>query len=222
MKLVALSDTHSMHSAVNVPPGDVLVHCGDFCNHGTLAEFKDFMAWFGAQPHDHKVVIPGNHDLICEKNLPGCRAFVPPGVDLLVNEEVMIDGKKFYGSPVTPQFGNWAFMKPRGKYIAKVWRQIPNDVRVLITHGPPFGAGDLAPPYWTVSPKHAGCLELLKRLQQIYKGANNRPFIHLFGHIHDGYGVTSSDEFGGSTFGNAAICDEHYRPVNAPLVMTIK
>ena len=135
MIIVALSDTHRMHRQIqHVPDGDVLVHTGDFCGRGSLAEFKDFVDWFAAQPHQHKVFTCGNHDWVCEKNIEACRDYVPAGVEFLVNESTVIDGKVFYGSPVTPQFFNWAFMEDRGEDIRKVWAQIPDYTDVLLTH----------------------------------------------------------------------------------------
>ena len=64
MKLVIISDTHSLHnSMINpVPDGDVLIHCGDVCNRGTTKDFLDFLDWFSKFPHETKIFIGGNHD----------------------------------------------------------------------------------------------------------------------------------------------------------------
>ena len=62
MKIVCISDTHSMHELVDVPEGDVLVHAGDFTSLGHLSEVQAFGVWFNAQPHKHKICIAGNHD----------------------------------------------------------------------------------------------------------------------------------------------------------------
>ena len=40
-RLVVLSDTHSRHTNAIVPPGDVLIHCGDFTMSGTVAEARN-------------------------------------------------------------------------------------------------------------------------------------------------------------------------------------
>jgi len=47
----------------------------------------------------------------------------------------------------------------------------------------------------------------------------SQPKVHVFGHIHGGYGKTQFGE--GPIFVNAAICDEGYRPVNAPVVVEL-
>jgi predicted phosphodiesterase len=51
------------HTKLNLPPGDVLVHCGDFTNHGSLQEVQEFAQWISSLPYRYKVIVPGNHDL---------------------------------------------------------------------------------------------------------------------------------------------------------------
>ncbi|MEO1171874.1 MAG: metallophosphoesterase, partial [Myxococcota bacterium] len=67
VRIVAISDTHNQHDALDVPDGDVLVHAGDMSGHGHLRELEAFAAWCEAQPHRHKVVIAGNHDFCFER-----------------------------------------------------------------------------------------------------------------------------------------------------------
>ena len=55
-----------------------------------------------------------------------------------------------------------------------------------------------------------GCEELGKAVERV------RPRLHVFGHIHEGYGVAKS---GGTVFVNACNCDVRYRAVNAPVVV---
>ena len=45
-----------------------------------------------------------------------------------------------------------------------------------------------------------------------------KPAYHVFGHIHEGHGVTTD---GVTTFVNAATCDYFYKPENAPLVFDL-
>ena len=66
VRFVCLSDTHMRHTSIQVPPGDVLVHTGDFTNHGTLQQTLDFVEWFASQPHKIKICVPGNHDMIMD------------------------------------------------------------------------------------------------------------------------------------------------------------
>lgn len=64
-RVVCLSDTHSMTSHIrkSLPDGDILIHAGDFTRCGHVAEVKEFNEWLAAQPHKHKIVIAGNHEL---------------------------------------------------------------------------------------------------------------------------------------------------------------
>ena len=66
---VCLSDTHNRHRSLcsPLPLADVLVHTGDFTNFGTYKEVRDFVQWFGNQPHPVKIVVPGNHDMIIDQ-----------------------------------------------------------------------------------------------------------------------------------------------------------
>lgn len=68
LRFVFISDTHNRHNSMTaaIPDGDVLVHTGDFSNAGTLSEVQSFADWFIKQPHKHKVLIAGNHDLSLE------------------------------------------------------------------------------------------------------------------------------------------------------------
>lgn len=68
LHFVCLSDTHMQHDKIKVPDGDVLVHTGDFTNHGTLQQTIDFAEWFASQPHKIKICVPGNHDAIFDKH----------------------------------------------------------------------------------------------------------------------------------------------------------
>ena len=223
LKVVVISDTHGGHDQITVPDADVLVHCGDFCKYGHMSEVKKFAKWLGTLPHRHKVVIAGNHDKAVEERPAEARqVFEKNGVTLLLNEEVVIDGVKFWGSPFTPTFGRWHFMLNRGPMLKQVWDQVPDDVDVLLTHGPAYGHGDLCPPYTTPQRKVAGCLDLLLRIRELYHGSNGKhPKVHVYGHIHDGYGATQSDELPAMVFVNASTCTERYKPTNPPIIFEV-
>ena len=59
----------------------------------------------------------------------------------------------------------------------------------------------------------AGCVELLRRLREV------RPQVHVFGHIHESYGVWT-DELG-IKYINASTCNYHYKPLNDPVVVDV-
>ena len=63
MKLVCISDTHSLHWRIPaIPDGDVLIHAGDCLGQGTLENIEELNEWLGTLPHRRKIVIAGNHD----------------------------------------------------------------------------------------------------------------------------------------------------------------
>jgi hypothetical protein len=130
LSIVAISDTHGMHAAMEhvVPDGDLLIHAGDFCGRGSAQEVRDFAAWMGTMPHRHKLVTPGNHDRPVENDTATFReVFADQGIRLLINETVEIEGFRFFGSPYTPTFLNWHFMRDRGPAIRREWETIPDD-----------------------------------------------------------------------------------------------
>ena len=207
-RIVAISDTHEKHGQIRVPEGDILVCAGDITINGKPAAVSEFNAWFAAQPHRHKLLIAGNHDFLFEKDNDYARSLISPGIIYLENSGCEIMGLKFWGSPVTPWFFDWAFNKQRGEEIRRFWDEIPADTDVLVTHGPPFGILDK-----NAGGENTGCEELRYALERI------RPRLHIFGHIHEGYGIAEQDEM---TLINACQLDYQYRLVNEPLVVTLE
>jgi|APLak6261664116_1056043.scaffolds.fasta_scaffold21863_1 predicted phosphohydrolase len=207
LRLVCLSDTHFPPSELTVPKGDVLIVAGDVCLRGSDYELALFDRFLGQLPHRHKLLVAGNHDwVLADAGREAAQSRVKNAI-YLEDSGVEIEGVKFWGSPWQPEFYDWAFNLPRGPHLAQVWAQVPEGTDVLITHTPPFGILDQVP-----GGEHVGCEELLKALQRV------RPKVHVFGHIHEGYGVLEQD---GTVFVNACICDERYRPVNAPILIDL-
>jgi len=68
IRFVVLSDTHEKVSEIKeIPPGDVLLHAGDFTLHCKPEKVVDFNTFLGTLPHKHKIVIAGNHEIIFEE-----------------------------------------------------------------------------------------------------------------------------------------------------------
>ena len=206
-RIVLLSDTHNCNEQISVPDGDILIHAGDATNRGQVDEIADFNEWFSGFPHKHKIFVAGNHDWLFETRPKYARSLLAKNVVYLQDSAVEISGLKIYGSPWQPRFFDWAFNLNRGGEMAEKWKLIPNEVDILITHGPPFGILDETP-----RGDFAGCEELRKRVEEI------RPQLHVFGHIHFGYGET--EKFG-VRFVNASNCDEDYLPTNLPIVVDL-
>lgn len=144
------------------------------------------------------VAIAGNHDFGLAGVLGDSRARSLPWTYLL-DETVQINGLTIHGSPWTPTYGNWAFMQD-DEELARKWALIPDDVDILITHGPPFGVMDVG--HGGVP---AGSETLRQRLTQI------DPVLHIFGHIHGSRGVRWHDT--NYLTANVAYVDEAYQPL---------
>jgi 3',5'-cyclic AMP phosphodiesterase CpdA len=63
IKFVCISDTHNVDFLCEIPPGDVLIHSGDFTQKGREKEIKQFTDFISKLPHKHKIVIAGNHEM---------------------------------------------------------------------------------------------------------------------------------------------------------------
>jgi 3',5'-cyclic AMP phosphodiesterase CpdA len=216
VRVVMISDTHLQQGALEVPPGDILIHAGDFTFKGREAEVREFGKWFRAQPHTHKCLISGNHDLSFESNNKQAVNWLYDGAvddsfhylqDASVVVEVGDRKIKVYGSPWQPEFGNWAFNLPRGIKLKAKWAQVPSDTDILITHGPPENILDMCDHGESV-----GCKDLLDRVMALDLK------IHCFGHIHEAYGQVV---IANTTFVNASICNLRYHPSNKPIVVDI-
>jgi len=212
MRLVCISDTHGDHEKLELPEGDVLIHAGDFSAHGGEMDTKLAMKWLGAQGFDLTICIAGNHDTYVEVVPEGAQELADDnGVTLLNDSGCEYQDIRFWGSPITPRFHDWSFMRDSGEAIEKHWRMIPQKTDVLITHGPPYGVLDavLRP---NCQSEHVGCPSLLERVQQVM------PTLHLFGHIHEARGSLS---FGGVDYHNISSMNEHYRLVHQPVVIDL-
>jgi len=209
-KIVCLSDTHNCNEQIIVPDGDILIHAGDATIRGTIDEIVMFNEWFRNLPHKHKIFVAGNHDWLFETNNRYARKLLDSSIHYLQDSSVKVGNLKIYGSPWQPRFFDWAFNLMRGAELADKWKLIDDDTDVLITHGPPFGILDEVPRTDWI--ENTGCEELRKRVEII------RPKLHIFGHIHCGYGTT--EQFG-VQFVNASNCDESYEPTNAPMVIDL-
>jgi predicted phosphodiesterase len=209
VKFVALSDTHCRHRSLKLPAGDVLLHAGDISyNRSSILEIRDFLDWFGRQPHPYKIFIAGNHDFFFEnKTREDIKNLLPEGVFYLKEEACVINGIKIWGSPYTPWFFRWAFNKKRGEPLAKHWHLMPPDTDVLLTHGPVYGILDTV-----VNGQHVGDRDLLQKVLEV------KPKVHVCGHIHEAFGKVKRH---GIVFVNACIVNDAYELVNRPVTFDV-
>lgn len=209
-KIVCLSDTHGQHIAkkLKIPNGDFLIYAGDFTASNGLLEIHGFLHWLDKLPHRHKIIVAGNHDFIfCNDNLINSILAQYSNIHWLERKHIEIDGIKFYGTAIQPQFMNWGFNEPPEKRKI-IYGQIPNDIDILITHCPPHGILDQCPN------GNVGCPilkdEVINRI---------KPKYHIFGHIHESY---KTQQIGDITFINCSVLDGQYRLKNKPIIFTYK
>jgi Icc-related predicted phosphoesterase len=200
IKITCISDTHQHHNKVIVPKCDILIHAGDFTYHGELKEVNKFIEWYAKQPAKHKILICGNHEKWISKNIHFLRALcLDNNIQLLDNNHITIEGLKFFGSPYSVEFGNWAYGLPDDR-LQDIWDCIDTDVDVLITHGPAYKRLDKCPN------GNVGSKTLQKHIETKLKQLK----LHVVGHIHESRGTMVEN---GVLTVNAAICGIPYTDV---------
>jgi len=211
-KILHISDTHSYHGLLTIPEGiDIIVHSGDFSNYYDVyknePEALNFLHWYGSLNIKHKILIAGNHDAYASLRTTELREWCKHyDIIYLENESVVIEGFKFYGSPITPTFGNWYFMKARDK-TDDIWKNIPDDTDILITHGPPKGILDLS---YNRENKLEFCGDKSLRNHVLNR---IKPKLMLFGHIHshkdiDNQGRLELSGYPGIIFSNGSVVED--------------
>ena len=188
IRIVCVSDTHTQTRSL--PAGDLLIHCGDLGDKGSVQEIQAQLNWLRALPHPQKIVVAGNHDTYLD---PKSRATLSEGeqegqldwagLHYLSHSQITLSfperaGRrlKIYGAPHIPACGGkeFAFQYERG---LDAWSEtVPLDTDVLVTHTPPKWCLDLPP--------GLGCEWLAKECWRV------RPRLHIFGHVHEGKGRT--------------------------------
>lgn len=211
-RICALSDTHTYHRRLNLPPCDLLIFAGDCMGSGyELAELTDFLDWFNEASARYKIMVAGNHDRFVENHPKIFRQLLHaryPEIIYLEDEGIALEGWRLWGTPHTKEFHHWAFNRTPAQQEA-LFGKIPEDTDILITHGPAKGVLDQVVKGVALGeePLTAVITQRLLRLK-----------FHFFGHIHAGYGRVQRGRY---TAFNCAVCTEAYAPKNAPHCITI-
>lgn len=210
---------------------DMVIHSGDMSNMGGEIEVERFLIWFSALPYKYKILIAGNHDFLFERQRGIAQDLLKkfPNIIYLENDFVEIDMNegwrsiansgeqgstivpenklKIWGSPITPWFHSWAFNRVRGEEINKYWAHIPDDIDILVTHGPPAGILDTI-----LIGEGRGCEMLIERIKQI------KPKLHVFGHIHEAAG---HEEIDGTHYVNASVVNIRLQLSHKPVIFEV-
>lgn len=223
MRIIATADLHG--TLPEIPECDILLIGGDICpvwDHDRKFQARwlrtEFKRWLEGVSANHIVAVGGNHDFVLNDSLKFKKEL--PWT-LLYDESVVVEGIKIWGSPMSPRFGGWAFMRDdRG--LAEVWEKIDPDTDILMVHGPIYGYRDEAGYEWIggegFRPSHTGSQTLRNRLEY---GDFSKLKTFICGHIHEAYGEMKVHGIGSGTVDvlNVSLMDGKYRPINEPKVI---
>ena len=205
MKVAVISDSHNKHENITFDSAsDMIIHCGDFSH--SQSQVYSFCEWYASLDFKYKIIVAGNHDSYIEEI--GYKEFFEyceeKGIIYLQDTSITIEGVKIHGSPWSNNYGNWSFMDT-DLALDKYWQMIPDDVNVLITHGPAYGIGDDVGAYQDITYTNVGsqtlALTINKRLHNLTH--------HFFGHIHEDFGLHQQEKY---IAYNASIFN-YYRPI---------
>jgi predicted phosphohydrolase len=222
IRFVCLSDTHSVPMTQPIPPGDVLLHAGDFSRRGSSKSLVSFSALLGSLPHTHKIVIAGNHEfsfdganvgrlnkahhLNVDTNVPRSKSYLT-NCTYLEDSGTEVMGYKIWGSPWVNGYRDGGFTLWTEGEIEEKWDLIPRDVDILMTHQPPYGILDE-----NKYKEKGGCRYLERRTADMHLKA------HIFGHIHEAHGFEVRNN---CIYANVAICTLDYDSRNRPVVIDL-
>jgi Icc-related predicted phosphoesterase len=234
MIIDCIADLHGHYPKLE--GGDLLIVAGDLTASDTKAEYAKFNYWLDAVSFCYKkvILIAGNHDNLAQQYgveiLPTfCEYLCDSGTEfeyeIPSNTEwgsrsgplgaVPYEKRKLkiWGSPWTKTFEGMnphckAFTCETEEELAEKWVLIPDDVDILVTHSPPQQVRDWVRDYREGAIKACGSESLRNAYRRI------KPKMHVFGHIHEGYGQDGNSS---TTFVNASHVNERYEPVNKPI-----
>jgi Icc-related predicted phosphoesterase len=211
MKIAALSDTHGLE--VVLPVAEVLIHAGDMTSYGTWPETSYAGRTLGCELYQAVLLVPGNHDNAFEDYPKEDLFCFMPNTHLLIDQVWECKGLVFYGSPWTPLFDEvnqycTAYMRTEEE-LRRRFEQMPAEIDVLITHGPPRGILD----------NGAGSIALREAIEKRKIGK------HIFGHIHECGGMshtqTQSDGSQRMSWNVAIMPVGHKGQAQVPLVFEV-
>jgi len=212
MRIATTADLHGY--LPDVPECDVLVIAGDVtptADHDVAFQARwldtEFRAWLDAAPARHVVGIAGNHDFVFDRApelVPGDLPWT-----YLQDGAATIEGVRFWGSPWTPWFFDWAFNAPKGDggetFLEERYASVAAGTDVLVIHGPPAGYGDLTSRGQSVGSRAE--LELIRRIA---------PALCVYGHIHEARGAWQLES---TQLVNASAVDLQYQLHDEPIVV---
>lgn len=184
LKIFCIGCTHGYHDQIVIPDGtDIMIHTGDATNVKSpimnVDEMENFLKWYSLVDVKYKIFIAGNHDGSIQAKLISKKYIESFGIIYLEDESIEIEGLNIYGTPWTPRFFDWHFMKDRSK-MERVWDAVPNNTDILVTHGPAKGFLDCS--YNRKGElEFCGCSNMATQI----KREKLSPMLIVHSHIHD-------------------------------------
>jgi Icc-related predicted phosphoesterase len=226
MIIDCISDLHGFYPKLE--GGDLLIVAGDLTKRDEELEYFKLWQWMAFLSYKKIIIVPGNHDNFLQKT--GDPLTNPGFFSYLCDSGTEFESLKIWGSPWTLTFPGMnprckAFTVDTEEELAEKFALIPDDVDILVTHGPPHGIMDEVKRCdfdHKSQIENTGSVSLCKALARI------RPKLHIFGHIHEGrgYRVGLSNQWMENycrnvLFLNCSHVDENYKPVNEPIRVTL-
>jgi Icc-related predicted phosphoesterase len=217
MKIVALSDLHGI--LPDLEECDLVLLGGDLVplkyqniKESTELWFReDFKDWANKLPCNKVIFIAGNHEIKFEYHEQYYKKLFPTNnkITFLNHEYYEYEGLKIFGSPYCKMFGRfWAYMKTYRELVS-LYKDIPSNLDVLLTHDAPFNCTDIC-----LGTDTLDCLGSVALREAILE---KQPRYALHGHLH------SSDHhfenLGNTKVINTSFVGENYLPAYKPLVI---
>lgn len=206
MKIVAVSDQHGF--TPHIPECDLLIVAGDQCVDkvgGAYARgcptaqmdwFVDnWLPWRERQPAELCLMTWGNHDFCGHLQQENVVTIGDRQTTAVIDAEVTVNGLRVWMMPWSHTWATWAFQKDPRRLQAH-YDAIPEGIDIIVSHGPPYGYGDLAVDLEHGGWVHAGEPGLVDAIDRV------KPRLVVCGHIHTGHGQFQRD---GTTILNAAV-----------------
>jgi Icc-related predicted phosphoesterase len=207
MRVACTADWHG-YIPPEIPDCDILLVAGDIGLGETFSYepevlMVDWCNWLKSLSC-RVVAIAGNHDF--HSDLLRAMPWI-----YLEDEWVNVDGLKIWGSPWSNPFGyGWAFNMTEQDQ-EELFKEIPDDIDIIVSHGPPKGLRDTVSYFdgirWVN--KGVGSEALRNRMDEL----ENLKLVAC-GHIHPQYGKKEKVV-------NGCLVNPSYEVANKPIVVEI-
>lgn len=211
LTIKAISDQHG-HIPNDMPACDILLIAGDIfpvSDHSLdfqrRWETEKLYPWLERIPARDIVIVGGNHDFLYEyymhEELDVVARMPFPlrnKCTYLCKDSAEVQGLVIFGNPycIGDKNRGWAFTTDEDM-MGTIFDDMPSDTDIVISHGPPYGAGDKVDDLTRLGSK-----AMWKAIQRV------APKAVVCGHVHEDRGVWHKPE--GCLIYNVAMRDERY------------